>query len=65
MSTPAHILPLPLDTTACERDALRAAYQRSTLKHRYSFEEALRVRSLRICLDQLARIHRRSTSCAA
>lgn len=50
---------LPLDTTDCERDALRAAWERHPIKHRLSFEAALRSKPVAICLRRLADIHRR------
>ena len=52
---------LPLDTTACERDALRAAYSQHPIKHRLTFEAAMRSKPVAICLKQLAAIHRRKT----
>ncbi len=51
---------LPLDTDACERDDLRAAYMRhANLRHRYTFEAALRVPALLVCLRAMALTHRR------
>lgn len=50
---------LPLDLTACETDALRAAYERHPIKHRLSLEAAMRSKPVAICLRRLADIHRK------